>query len=245
MPKETEIEYNNDGKLFRKFSPNWLTKHIQFDQASGVARTVEGLITARENMVKYIELLHDELDSINQKHKALLATDAALFEKALFEKSIDENNKKVDALRNIVLTKDEVQCGYNRVKWAEGLILQLPKEHESRNSWLLNYGRSKEAMDLRDNHIPPLGWDSVTNSVYLEKHKCIIVCPLKNDIEVCKTCLGYKYVDTRSGIVIKYATCGTCKFRTGVAMGICMSCNNGSRFYHQDIPESNDYQEGN
>jgi hypothetical protein len=33
--------------------------------------------------------------------------------------------------------------------WAEGLIRQLPSSHEGRNSWLLNYGVSKEAFTLR------------------------------------------------------------------------------------------------
>jgi len=49
----------------------------------------------------------------------------------------------------IKLTRAEVQSNYNRQEWAEGLILQLPKEHEGRNSWLLNYGKLKEAEELR------------------------------------------------------------------------------------------------
>jgi predicted transcriptional regulator len=40
----------------------------------------------------------------------------------------------------IYLTKAEIESGLSRVKWAEALIKQLPKEHEGRNSWLLNYG---------------------------------------------------------------------------------------------------------
>lgn len=40
----------------------------------------------------------------------------------------------------IVLNESEVQSGYSRVRWAEGLIRQLPADHEGRNSWLLNYG---------------------------------------------------------------------------------------------------------
>lgn len=49
----------------------------------------------------------------------------------------------------INLTPAEVQSGYDRVAWAEGLIQQLPKTHEGRNSWLLNYGRSEEAKKLQ------------------------------------------------------------------------------------------------
>jgi len=40
----------------------------------------------------------------------------------------------------IGLTPAEVQSGHDRVKWAEGLIRQLPRTHEGRNSWLMNFG---------------------------------------------------------------------------------------------------------
>ena len=43
----------------------------------------------------------------------------------------------------IPLTEAEIQSGLTRVEWAEALIKQLPKEHEGRNSWLLNYGVEK------------------------------------------------------------------------------------------------------
>jgi len=46
--------------------------------------------------------------------------------------------------KSIELTPAEIQSGVDRVKWAEGLIRQLPEDHEGRNSWLLNYGE-KEA----------------------------------------------------------------------------------------------------
>ena len=44
----------------------------------------------------------------------------------------------------IYLTKAELESGFTRVQWAEALIKQLPKEHEGRNSWLLNYGKAQE-----------------------------------------------------------------------------------------------------
>lgn len=47
------------------------------------------------------------------------------------------------------MTNAEIQSGLDRVKWAEGLILQLPETHDGRNSWLLNYGKGSEAQDLR------------------------------------------------------------------------------------------------
>jgi len=49
----------------------------------------------------------------------------------------------------IQVSPAEVQSQHDRVKWAEGLILQLPADHEGRNSWLLNYGRGPEADALR------------------------------------------------------------------------------------------------
>lgn len=41
---------------------------------------------------------------------------------------------------SIEFSKEEMQSGLNRVRWAEGLIRQLPTNHEGRNSWLKNYG---------------------------------------------------------------------------------------------------------
>ena len=49
----------------------------------------------------------------------------------------------------IELTLAEIQSGMDRVKWAEGLILQLPETHDGRNSWLLNYGVGPESDKIR------------------------------------------------------------------------------------------------
>lgn len=43
------------------------------------------------------------------------------------------------------LTPAEVQSGYDRVRWAAGLIRQLPENHDGRNSWLLNHGEASKA----------------------------------------------------------------------------------------------------
>ena len=51
--------------------------------------------------------------------------------------------------QQIKLSNAEIQSGYDRVNWAEGLILQLPDFHEGRNSWLLNYGKGSEATEMR------------------------------------------------------------------------------------------------
>lgn len=64
----------------------------------------------------------------------------------------------IDALARgyIALTPAELQSGYDRVKWAEGLIRQLPLDHEGRNSWLMNYAEP-------DTHLTQPGaleWDA-------------------------------------------------------------------------------------
>ena len=62
----------------------------------------------------------------------------------------------------IKLTRAEIQSNYDRVKWAEGLIAQLPANHDGRNSWLLNYGRSDEARAKQEAR--KLGWNAVTRA---------------------------------------------------------------------------------
>ncbi|MAX82384.1 MAG: hypothetical protein CL843_19670 [Crocinitomicaceae bacterium] len=54
--------------------------------------------------------------------------------------------------RFIKLDAAELQSGMDRIVYAEGLILQLPKTHEGRNTWLLNYGKGEEAQSLRKKH---------------------------------------------------------------------------------------------
>ncbi len=74
----------------------------------------------------------------------------------------------------IKLSKSEIQSQHDRVKWAEGLILQLPETHEGRNSWLLNYGKSAESLMLRENYFKEYSkpsdnlssvWDNETESM--------------------------------------------------------------------------------
>ncbi len=49
----------------------------------------------------------------------------------------------------ISLTRNEIQSGLNRQDAAEGLISQLPKDHDGRNTWLMTYGVKKEAVAFR------------------------------------------------------------------------------------------------
>lgn len=57
-----------------------------------------------------------------------------------------EINKPKDKIN---LNQVEITSNYNRVRYAEGLISQLPKDHDGRNTWLLNYGIKEEAVKLR------------------------------------------------------------------------------------------------
>lgn len=62
--------------------------------------------------------------------------------------TVEQVRQKCEELTAVVepvirLTATEVLSGYDRVKWAEGLIRQLPETHDGRNSWLLNYGTSE------------------------------------------------------------------------------------------------------
>lgn len=50
---------------------------------------------------------------------------------------------------SIRLRPTEIQSGFDRVRWAEGLIRQLPADHDGRNSWLLNYAGEKHEADKR------------------------------------------------------------------------------------------------
>jgi hypothetical protein len=69
----------------------------------------------------------------------------------------------------IILTSAEKQSKCSRVKHAEGLILQLPKDHEGRNSWLLNYGTGHEAKSIRkrvsEKRNCKMQWDLTTSSL--------------------------------------------------------------------------------
>lgn len=62
----------------------------------------------------------------------------------------------------IILNDAEKQSRLNRVGSAEGLILQLPDNHDGRNTWLLNYGQSSEAEKLRKER--KLEWIEETQS---------------------------------------------------------------------------------
>ena len=78
------------------------------------------------------------------------------------------------------LTKHEIECGSNRVRYAERLILQLPENHDGRNSWLLNYGKGIEADKIRaarkkrreegGQSFEDFFWDEETDCMKMRRH---------------------------------------------------------------------------
>lgn len=48
-----------------------------------------------------------------------------------------------------LMRASEKQSGLDRVRFAELLILQLPKGHNGRDTWLLNFGVGEESIALR------------------------------------------------------------------------------------------------
>ena len=67
--------------------------------------------------------------------------------------------------RKIKLSIVEVNGRFSRVTIAEALIKQLPTDHDGRNTWLLNYGKSDEAKKFRKNR--GLKFDKKTQSCEL------------------------------------------------------------------------------
>ena len=63
----------------------------------------------------------------------------------------------------IKLTAAEIAVCCNRVELAEGLIEQLPLEHDGRQLWLMSYGVGTEAHALRKAR--GMGWDDETQAV--------------------------------------------------------------------------------
>ncbi len=84
--------------------------------------------------------------------------------------TITAQAKEIKALEKrlqnaIELDPTEIQSGSSRVKHAAGLIKQLPRDHDGRNTWLMNYGdpADPEVQALRkrweERAGRPGGWD--------------------------------------------------------------------------------------
>ena len=66
----------------------------------------------------------------------------------LLQRMNDDLQRKLE--NSIQLNAAEIQSGSSRVKWAEGLIRQLPETHDGRNSWLSNYGESPKSTKQKE-----------------------------------------------------------------------------------------------
>lgn len=78
-------------------------------------------------------------------------------DKAFFESRFTPETKETlgvliwtEETDKIYFTEVEKMSGMNRIAWAERLILQL-LPHEGAASWLINYGHSDKASELRTN----------------------------------------------------------------------------------------------
>lgn len=63
--------------------------------------------------------------------------------------------KKPQKLKDVMiipLQEEEIKTGLDRLTHAENLIRQLKFNQRARNQWLILYGRSKEADNLRKLH---------------------------------------------------------------------------------------------
>lgn len=80
-----------------------------------------------------------------------------------------ETTMTVTTPTHIKLTPSEVSSGLTRQRWAELLIEQLPKDHDGRGGWLMNYGIGAEACILRQRR--GLVMDSEFGAVALESGK--------------------------------------------------------------------------
>lgn len=68
----------------------------------------------------------------------------------------------------IELTPAEIQSGLDRVRFAEGLIRQLPEDHDGRNTWLLNYGRPTPTEQPSPKQQDDLGLPPIFAEVHLK-----------------------------------------------------------------------------
>ncbi len=109
---------------------------------------LQGIVAGNTAICSGCHTLHDI------KHVGCFKSDGFMFGTAVGVRlsDIDAINKRNKRKREYLkLNSQEIQSGLNRVSNAEGLIEQLPVEHEGRCTWLLNYGVRYEAAQRRKN----------------------------------------------------------------------------------------------
>ena len=109
---------------------------------------MKDLITqARAVEARFLTHKHWDPEAADTIAALCTALEAAQAEVEAFDKAENSYMRKAIELEaqmgaappSIKLNKAEIQSGVSRVRWAEGLIRQLPEDHDGRNSWLLNY----------------------------------------------------------------------------------------------------------
>lgn len=125
------------GYLFRlRYGPDRWSGQLMYAEAlpsnPDDVKEVEPLYTTAPDLRGELERVTRDRDSwrrvserLEREKQALKAENAAL-------------KARVGELAR--LTPAEIQSGHNRLQWAQGLIEQLPANHDGRNSWLLNHG---------------------------------------------------------------------------------------------------------
>lgn len=99
------------------------------------------LLALGEKMLENSELNHE---LIEVKRKLELAQKIGMALSSTLGRVVAERDELFAKNKvSIELSPEEIQSGLDRVRWAEGLILQLPEDHDGRNSWLLNYGKAQ------------------------------------------------------------------------------------------------------
>jgi ElaB/YqjD/DUF883 family membrane-anchored ribosome-binding protein len=106
-------------------------------------QTVEEVAAYYEDLIKTIQ--HYCFTSASDGYHMAQITRAVAQHNSGFDRLTHKN-----PLRTVGTGMSDVTIG-KELKWAEGLILQLPINHDGRNSWLLNHGVGKQAQWLRDN----------------------------------------------------------------------------------------------
>lgn len=82
---------------------------------------------------------------------------AESFKFQVFSYEGEVSSEKLEAISKLItdikfgieFNESEIRSNLNRIEFAEMLISQLPNNHDGRNTWLLNYGKSEEAVEKR------------------------------------------------------------------------------------------------
>ena len=111
-------------------------------QTEGPTQPVNPVVYPSDEQAQ-VDLNHSKalVNSANADALFKLAQAVKWLYDANFQKEADLVAKQLVSLLPALPNKSK-DPAKNPVRWAEGLIRQLPVDHDGRNSWLLNYGSS-------------------------------------------------------------------------------------------------------